>query len=149
MGPKGDLGPKGDIGPKGSQGSPTDTSGFRLISDSYSRADIDTYIANSNSAINANSQNIISNQIDISLLQIAINGINANLSNYTLYSDFASIINAIQTQLNWLTNEVSIRQLDVIIGGSTYTPNRLVVQGSELYQASWAPPNKELILISQ
>ena len=158
VGPKGDKGVsgvKGDPGvgqkgSKGSQGSPTDTSGFRLISDSYSRADIDTWIANSTSAINANSQNIISNQIDISLLQVAINGINANLGNYTLYSDFTSTINAIQTQLNWLTNEVSNRpNLDVIVSGSTYTPYRLVVQGSGVHQASWAPTSKELVLTFQ
>ena len=157
-GPKGDKGVsgvKGDPGvgqkgSKGSQGSPTDTSGFRLISDSYSRADIDTWIASSTTSINTNAQNIISNQIDISLLQVAINGINANLGNYTLYSDFTSTINAIQTQLNWLTNEVSNRpNLQVIIGGTSYTPYRLVVQGSGLYQASWQPTPKELVLTFQ
>ena len=150
LGPKGDLGQKGEIGAKGSQGSPTNTSGFRLISDSYSRADIDTWIASSTTSINTNAQNIISNQIDISLLQVAINGINANLGNYTLYSDFTSTINAIQTQLNWLTNEVSNRpNLQVIIGGTSYTPYRLVVQGSGLYQASWQPTPKELVLTFQ
>ena len=157
-GPKGDKGVsgvKGDPGvgqkgSKGSQGSPTDTSGFRLISDSYSRADIDTWIASSTTSINTNAQNIISNQIDISLLQVAINSINANLGNYTLYSDFTSTINAIQTQLNWLTNEVSNRpNLQVIIGGTSYTPYRLVVQGSGLYQASWQPTPKELVLTFQ
>ena len=158
-GDRGDLGPKGQKGSQGTQGSGTkgdkgdkgaapNTSLFRLISDSYSRADIDTWIASSTSSINTNAQNIISNQIDISMLQIADNGLQSQITNN--YQTFTSTVNSIQTQLNWLTNEVSNRpNLDVIVSGSTYTPYRLVVQGSGVYQASWAPTSKELVLTFQ
>ena len=158
-GDRGDLGPKGQKGSQGTQGSGSkgdkgepgaapNTSLFRLISDSYSRADIDTWIASSTSSINTNAQNIISNQIDISMLQIADNSLQSQITNN--YQTFTSTVNAIQTQLNWLTNEVSNRpNLDVIVSGSTYTPYRLVVQGSGVYQASWAPTSKELVLTFQ
>ena len=162
LGQKGDAGGLGSKGQKGSQGTQgsgskgdkgepgaaPNTSLFRLISDSYSRADIDTWIASSTSSINTNAQNIISNQIDISMLQIADNGLQTQITNN--YQTFTSTINAIQTQLNYLTNEVSNRpNLDVIVSGSTYTPYRLVVQGSGVYQASWAPTSKELVLTFQ
>ena len=158
-GEAGGLGSKGQKGSQGTQGSGSkgdkgepgaapNTSLFRLISDSYSRADIDTWIASSTSSINTNAQNIISNQIDISMLQIADNGLQSQITNN--YQTFTSTINAIQTQLNYLTNEVSNRpNLDVIVSGSTYTPYRLVVQGSGVYQASWAPTSKELVLTFQ
>ena len=149
-GQKGSQGTQGSgsKGDKGDKGAAPNTSLFRLISDSYSRADIDTWIASSTSSINTNAQNIISNQIDISMLQIADNGLQSQITNN--YQTFTSTINAIQTQLNYLTNEVSNRpNLDVIVSGSTYTPYRLVVQGSGVYQASWAPTNKELVLTFQ
>ena len=149
-GQKGSQGTQGSgsKGDKGDKGAPPNTSLFRLISDSYSRADIDTWIASSTTSINTNAQNIISNQIDISMLQIADNGLQTQITNN--YQTFTSTINAIQTQLNYLTNEVSNRpNLDVIVSGSTYTPYRLVVQGSGIYQASWAPTNKELVLTFQ
>ena len=149
-GQKGSQGTQGSgsKGDKGDKGAAPNTSLFRLISDSYSRADIDTWIASSTSSINTNAQNIISNQIDISMLQIADNGLQTQITNN--YQTFTSTVNAIQTQLNWLTNEVSNRpNLDVIVSGSTYTPYRLVVQGSGVYQASWAPTSKELVLTFQ
>ena len=149
-GQKGSQGTQGSgsKGDKGDKGAAPNTSLFRLISDSYSRADIDTWIASSTSSINTNAQNIISNQIDISMLQIADNGLQSQITNN--YQTFTSTINAIQTQLNYLTNEVSNRpNLDVIVSGSTYTPYRLVVQGSGVYQASWAPTSKELVLTFQ
>ena len=150
LGSKGQKGSQGSgsKGDKGDKGAAPNTSLFRLISDSYSRADIDTWIASSTTSINTNAQNIISNQIDISMLQIADNGLQTQITNN--YQTFTSTINAIQTQLNYLTNEVSNRpNLDVIVSGSTYTPYRLVVQGSGVYQASWAPTSKELVLTFQ
>ena len=72
------------------------------------------------------------------MLQVADNGINAQLNT----------INATLTSLQNQINAIPA-PLDVIIGNSTYTPYRLVVQGSGLYQALYAHANKELVLTFQ
>ena len=140
IGQKGDQGLVGTKGQKGNQGS----AGTNV----YTKTEIDALNAVQDTNIYNNSQNIINTQIDVSMLQIADNGLQTQITNN--YQTFTSTVNAIQTQLNWLTNEVSNRpNLDVIVSGSTYTPYRLVVQGSGVYQASWAPTSKELVLTFQ
>ena len=138
-GDKGQLGSgiKGQKGDSGASGQ-TDISGKRDISDSYSKTEIDNILLARNTAINANTQNIINDQISIGLLQIADNGINAQLN--TINATLASL----QNQINAIP-----APLDVIIGSSTYTPYRLVVQGSGLYQALYGYANKELVLTFQ
>ena len=68
------------------------------------------------------------------MLQIADNGLQAQINNMTPYSTFTSTINALQTQLNWLTNEVStlkntLFNTQVQIGINTYTPEKIVFTG--------------------
>lgn len=101
-------------------------------STTYSIIQVDSMNNAQNASITANSQSIIGSQIDISMLQIADNGLQSQITNN--YSTFTSTINALQTQLNWLTNEVStlkntLFNTQVQIGLNTFTPEKIVITG--------------------
>ena len=121
-------------GDKGDKGAPPNTSLFRLISDSYSRADIDTWIAAHNTSINNNSQEIINLQVAISglqfqdnLLQNSINNINATLT-------------SLQNQINAIPAPLTIEA-----GGVQYVPDQITFFGHPLI-VGWWPNTKELVL---
>ena len=126
----------------------------RDISDSYSISQIDAQNATQDANITANSQSIINSQIDISMLQIADNGLQAQINNMTPYSTFTSTINAIQTYQNWLTNEVStlkntLFNTQVKIGSNYFTPEVLEITGSGYQSASFNNNTKVLTVTFQ
>ena len=143
QGVKGDLG-SGTKGQKGEPGPSTDTSGFRLISDSYSRSEIDTVNAGQSNAINTNAQNQISNQlnisqniqsiinlqVDVSLLQVADNSLQSQ-------------INSLQTQINALSPKMIIET-----GGTQYYPKIMTMKGA-FGSVLWIPSTEELIFTFQ
>jgi hypothetical protein len=143
QGVKGDLG-SGTKGQKGEPGPSTDTSGFRLISDSYSRSEIDAVNAGQSNAINTNAQNQISNQlnisqniqsiinlqVDVSLLQVADNSLQSQ-------------INSLQTQINALSPKMIIET-----GGTQYYPKIMTMKGA-FGSVLWIPSTEELIFTFQ
>ena len=140
LGQKGDQGLVGTKGQKGNQGS----AGTNV----YTKTEIDALNAVQDTNIYNNSQNIINTQIDVSMLQIADNGLQTQITNN--YQTFTSTVNAIQTQLNWLTNEVSNRpNLIVESGGTQYVPKILTLQGSGIGSVGWFPTPKELVFSFQ
>ena len=165
-GTKGDVGPKGEIGPKGqtgagskgdigqkgekgSQGATTNTSGFRLISDSYSRSEIDTVNASQSAGINQNAQNQISNQLNISQniqeiinLQVAISGL--QFQDHLMQNQ----INSIQTTLTSLQNQINAIPAPRIVeaSGTQYLPKIITFQGTGLGSVGWFPNTEELVL---
>ena len=151
QGAKGDVG-SGSKGQKGEPGAATNTSLFRLISDSYSRTEIDAVNAAQSAGINQNAQNQISNQLGISqnqqdiinlqvavsMLQVADNGINAQLNTIN------ATLTSLQNQINALPAPLKVES-----GGTQYVPKILTLQGSGIGSVGWFPTPAELVFSFQ
>jgi len=141
-GQKGEQGQKGEIG-----ASTTGTKGQKgeqgnAPSNVYTKSEIDAFITAQNNAINANTQNQISNQLDISqniqqiinlqvavsMLQVADNNINATLT-------------SLQNQINAIPAPMKIET-----SGTQRVPKILTFQGTGLGSVGWFPTTEELVL---